>query len=267
MEGLHRWQPVSRQLPPYLCFKPDKQRLPVLPLADALQAVDHVGKGLRKVWPQLQGTAVGGDGSVLPGCILDAAEVVVRHPETLCLLHGCHLGVGLQCSGHLGILWACKLKLDAHGVACNGFVWAAGFPEGIPQGLTVTLLSSLPPHLPLRSPQVAQVVVHINLATNMSTLTEGICQIGMSLSHVGVQQNASVIEFYALLIVAELVVYGPNEQQYISLVGIDQARPTSQEKKGVEAMTNASSLCIVWSLESAKIARNARRSGVNTKGL
>lgn len=40
------------------------------------------------------------------------------------------------------------------------------------QGLTVTLLSSLPPHLPLRSPQVAQVVVHINLATNMSTLTE-----------------------------------------------------------------------------------------------
>lgn len=93
----------------------------------------------------------------------------------------------------------------------------------------------------------------------------------MSLSHVGVQQNASVIEFYALLIVAELVVYGPNEQQYISLVGIDQvhlqARPTSQEKKGVEAMTNASSLCIVWSLESAKIARNARRSGVNTKGL
>ena len=79
-----------------------------------------------------------------------------------------------------------------------------------------------------------------NSHIKVAQLLKGICQIGMSLGHVGVQQNASVIERYALLIVAKLVVYGPNEQQYISLVGIDQvhlqSQRTSQEKKGVEGM-------------------------------
>lgn len=113
---------------------------------------------------------------------------------------------------------------------------------------------------------------HIKVAQ----LLKGVCQIGMSLSHMWVQQNASVIECYALLIVAKLVVYGPNEQQYISLVGIDQVylqpQHTSQGKKGVEAMANASSLCVVseerqCSLETVKMARNARGCAVNTEGL
>ena len=107
-----------------------------------------------------------------------------------------------------------------------------------------------------------------NSHIKVAQLLKGICQIRMSLGHVGVQQNASVIECYALLIVAKLVVNGPNEQQYISLVGIDQvhlqSQRTSQQKKGVEGMTNASSLCVVcdkrqWSLQSVKMARNARR--------
>lgn len=44
----------------------------------------------------------------------------------------------------------------------------------------------------------------------------------MCLSHMGVQQYTSVIESNALLIVAQLVVDGSNEQQYISLVGVDK---------------------------------------------
>ena len=42
----------------------------------------------------------------------------------------------------------------------------------------------------------------------------------MCLSHVRIQENTSVIECYALLVVAHLVVYGTNQQQHISLVGI-----------------------------------------------
>jgi len=96
----------------------------------------------------------------------------------------------------------------------------------------------------------------------------------MSLSHMWVQQNASVIECYALLIVAKLVVYGPNEQQYISLVGIDQVylqpQRTSQGKKGAETMGNAGSLCFLCeeaqcSVESVKMVRNARGCGRYTE--
>ncbi len=101
-----------------------------------------------------------------------------------------------------------------------------------------------------------------NSHVKVAQLLEGICQIGMSLSHMWVQQNAPVIECYALLIVAKLVVYGPDEQQYISLVGIDQVylqpQRTSHEKKDVETMANAGSLCVVCeekqcSLESVKM--------------
>ena len=113
---------------------------------------------------------------------------------------------------------------------------------------------------------------HIKVAQ----LLEGICQIGMSLGHVGVQQDASVIECYTLLIVTKLVVYGPNEQQHISLVGIDevylQSQRASQGKKGCETMGNADRLCDLCEerqrgLDSVKMARNARGCGVNTDGL
>ena len=44
----------------------------------------------------------------------------------------------------------------------------------------------------------------------------------MCLSHVRIQENASVVERYALLVVAHLVVYGTNQQQHISLVSIHE---------------------------------------------
>lgn len=42
----------------------------------------------------------------------------------------------------------------------------------------------------------------------------------MGLSHVRIQEYASVVECYALLVVAHLVIYGTNQQQHISLVGV-----------------------------------------------
>lgn len=86
---------------------------------------------------------------------------------------------------------------------------------------------------------------HIKVAQ----LLKRICQIGMSLGHMGIQQDASVIECYALLIVTKLVVYSPNEQQDISLVGIDQVylqpQHASQGKKSAETKGNAGSLCVL----------------------
>jgi len=123
--------------------------------------------------------------------------------------------------------------------------------------------------------EILYLVVY-NSHVEVAQLLEGICQIGMSLSHVGVQQNASVIECYTLLIVTKLVVYGPDQQQYISLVGINQvylqSQRASQGKKDAETMGNAGSLCVLCeerqrSLEFVKMARNARGCGANTEGL
>ena len=42
----------------------------------------------------------------------------------------------------------------------------------------------------------------------------------MCLSHVRIQENTSVVERNALLVVAHLVIYSTDQQQHISLVGI-----------------------------------------------
>ena len=168
MEGLHGRQPVCCQLPPHFGLQPDKQILPVLPFADALQAVDQIREGLREVRPQLQRSPVRRDGRVLPRRVLvggrevgmrlrrirlqqsdmliagdglrrsalhleDPAKIVVGYPQALRLLHGSHLGVGLHGPCHLSILRAGKLQLDAHGIARNGLVSPAGLPERISQ--------------------------------------------------------------------------------------------------------------------------------------
>lgn len=67
---LNRGQAAGSQVPPDLALQPLEQLRPVPPLTHALQAVHQVGKGFRKVRPQLQGALVGGDGHVLPGCVL-----------------------------------------------------------------------------------------------------------------------------------------------------------------------------------------------------
>ncbi len=64
------------------------------------------------------------------------------------------------------------------------------------QGLAVALLGGLPPHLPLRSPQVTQVVVHINLSTNMPPLTEmPPARPGCSFMHSYIKHTGSVPGF------------------------------------------------------------------------
>ena len=49
----------------------------------------------------------------------------------------------------------------------------------------------------------------------ISKLLEGVGEVGMRLSHLSVQEDAAVIEGDALLIVPQLVVDGPNEQQQV----------------------------------------------------
>ena len=61
---------------------------------------------------------------------------------------------------------------------------------------------------------------HIKIAQ----LLQGVCQVGMRLGHLGVQQDAAVIEGNALLILTQLVVDGPNQQQQVcsmSVLGIN----------------------------------------------
>ena len=55
----------------------------------------------------------------------------------------------------------------------------------------------------------------------VAQLLQCIGQVCMGFCHVGVQQDASVIECYALLIIAQLVVDGPNQQQDVSFVRVD----------------------------------------------
>ena len=57
---------------------------------------------------------------------------------------------------------------------------------------------------------------HVKIAE----LLQGIGQVGMGLSHVGIQHDAAVIECDALLIVPQLVIYGSNQQQDISSVDV-----------------------------------------------
>ena len=55
----------------------------------------------------------------------------------------------------------------------------------------------------------------------VAQLLQCIGQVCMGFCHVRIQQDASVIESYALLVVAQLVVDGTNQEQNISLVWID----------------------------------------------
>lgn len=57
---------------------------------------------------------------------------------------------------------------------------------------------------------------HIKIAQ----LLEGICQVGVRLSHLGIQQDAAVIEGNALLVLTQLVVNGTDQQQQICSVGV-----------------------------------------------
>lgn len=54
---------------------------------------------------------------------------------------------------------------------------------------------------------------HVKIAQ----LLEGICKIRMRLSHLGLQNDAAVIEGYALVKIAELVVDGTNQEQQAGL--------------------------------------------------
>ena len=53
----------------------------------------------------------------------------------------------------------------------------------------------------------------------VADLLKCVCQVGVSLRHVGVQHDAAVIEGDALPVVAQLVVNGPNEKQHVGTVG------------------------------------------------
>jgi hypothetical protein len=57
---------------------------------------------------------------------------------------------------------------------------------------------------------------HVKIAK----LLQGIGEVGMSLSHLCVQQNATVIECYALLIIAQLIIDRSNQQQQVCSVSI-----------------------------------------------
>eukprot|EP00951_Prasinocladus_malaysianus_P050612 scaffold682203_cov47-Prasinocladus_malaysianus.AAC.1 len=76
VEGLYGREPSGGNVPAYLSHEPLKQLWPIGPVADALEGVYQVGKGLREVGPEGQGALVGGDGQVVTGRILVAAGQV-----------------------------------------------------------------------------------------------------------------------------------------------------------------------------------------------
>lgn len=66
-------------------------------------------------------------------------------------------------------------------------------------------------HCVLRGPDLVVDDGHVKI----SKLLEGVGEVGMRLSHLSIQEDAAVIEGDALLVVPQLVVDGPNEQQQV----------------------------------------------------
>ena len=98
VEGLHRGKPPGSQVPPDLIFQPQEKSGPVTPVADALQAVHQVGKGLGKVGSQRQGLQCTLSSSWMSACACDLSGMLAWH-RLACLLgiSDCVLAI----SGHV----------------------------------------------------------------------------------------------------------------------------------------------------------------------